>query len=84
MTRKEWQEQLTLYDEPHGDEYYVVDHSESPPAWYRLDGTAFGHESARSPEEIVRAAIDRGWTPRRLYPCPPPHLEEIFSKYGST
>lgn len=48
---------LMLYDEPHGSQYFIVDQSESPPVWYRLDGspiagTTGDQTNIRSGDEI--------------------------------
>ncbi len=54
-----------LYDEPHGDEFFIIDKSTSPATWYRLDGTPFTVPPGLKPrtrEEIVRLAMRRGWT----------------------
>lgn len=66
----DWEVQLELYDEPHGAEFFLVDHSTSPPTWYNLDGTlssSAGEASPRSAEAIRSVASRRGWTVDKLY-----------------
>ncbi len=44
---QDWYQDLQLYDEPHGDEFFVIDTATSPPTWYHLDGTPV---QAKKPE----------------------------------
>jgi hypothetical protein len=69
MDAASWEDQLSLHDEPHGDEYFIVDHSTAPPTWYRLDGSVWSwHDgvTVRPPGEIARAAAAHGWTLKQL------------------
>jgi hypothetical protein len=77
-----WYSALQLYDEPQGDDYYIIDHSTDPPTWYLLDGTAVERARPVRPQiEVVRAAISRGWTPDKLYSRPPGHLVALFENF---
>jgi len=87
MGAAEWEANLALYDEPHGDEYFIIDCSVSPPVWYRLDGTVFeatGEAPCRTAHEVVVAAIGRGWTPERLYARPAEHLVAVYAEAAHT
>lgn len=82
MTEPEWQNRLTLYDEPHGSEYFVLDNTYSPPVWYKLDGTLCHAEDEprrRPSAEMVAAIAQHGWTPRLLFPHPPARLESTVA-----
>lgn len=79
---KEWYQDLQLYDEPNGDEFFLVDTGASPPYWYRLDGTPVGSGKPRhSQTEMLEAAVCRGWTPERLYESPPDELMAIYERF---
>jgi hypothetical protein len=79
---KDWHQDLQLYDEPHGDEFFLIDTATSPPSWYHLDGTPVGPGKPKhSQMEILQAAVSRGWTPARLYACPPARLVEIYERF---
>lgn len=67
---EQWAAALRLYDEPHGDEYFVIDPTGRFPVWYRLDGSVFSDthgQDVRSRELVVWAIERRGWTNDKLY-----------------
>ena len=71
---RQWAAALRLYDEPHGDEFYVIDFWGKYPVWYRLDGSVFTNDYqqvVRPPELVLWAIQQRGWTMERLYARPP-------------
>jgi hypothetical protein len=69
-----WRDRLVLYDEPNGDEFFVIDHSTSPPTWYKLDGSVIKIRNNVTPipkAELLEEIRRKNWTLEALYARPP-------------
>lgn len=70
---------LELYDEPHGNEFFIVDYDVTPPDWYRLDGRIYALGASdhvpRDPRAVFAFAVMHDWVPEALYARIPVDLE---------